>query len=60
MNLPRKGIGVRVLVAVLLFCASAAGIAVDPDYPSRAIRLIVPFAAGGSPDLWPAFSLRAR
>src|SRR5688572_21259827 len=38
----------RLLVVCLLLCAPAAG---AQEYPNKAIRMIVPFASGGSTDL---------
>jgi tripartite-type tricarboxylate transporter receptor subunit TctC len=41
----------RALTGAATFLIGCAGSAVAADYPSHAIRMIVPFAAGGSTDL---------
>jgi tripartite-type tricarboxylate transporter receptor subunit TctC len=45
------------LCAVLLF-AGAAGAQV-PGYPDRPVKIIVPFAAAGPTDVWPACSRKS-
>lgn len=44
-------LGSRGLKSLLLFILSAAAIAQERSYPSRPIRFIVPFAAGGGADI---------
>src|SRR5947199_10360162 len=41
------GAGMRALLCVIL-CLASVGAAAQEPYPSRSIRLIVPFAAGGA------------
>lgn len=36
---------------VAVACVGAGSLHAQPDYPSKAIRMLVPFSAGGSPDL---------
>ena len=38
--------------AVLVVCLLVTGLAQAQDYPNRAVRLIVPYAAGGAPDVF--------
>jgi len=40
----------RLVLAVLVLCAAAAPAAAQSEFPSRAVRMIVPFAPGGSTD----------
>jgi tripartite-type tricarboxylate transporter receptor subunit TctC len=44
-----------VLATSMLWLAAAPGTAVAQDkYPSKSVRWIVPYAAGGGSDFWPA------
>jgi tripartite-type tricarboxylate transporter receptor subunit TctC len=43
----------RVSLAVLFACAGIVGAACAQDYPNRAVRIIVPFPAGGTADGMP-------
>ena len=41
----------RLAIATLAACVTAGGAFAQSDYPSKPIRLIIPFAAGGSTDV---------
>ena len=41
----------RVLASVLALCCSTTALAQGADYPARAVRIIVPLAAGGNVDI---------
>ena len=40
------------ITAALVACLAVTGLAQAQDYPNRAVRLIVPYAAGGAPDVF--------
>jgi len=43
---------VRTIVAILVALLALTGVARAQDYPNRPVRLIVPYAAGGAPDVF--------
>jgi tripartite-type tricarboxylate transporter receptor subunit TctC len=45
----------RFALALALACAALAGPAVAQDYPSRPVKIIVPFATGGPADVYARF-----
>jgi len=41
----------RILLSAALWASGPVALAQSPDYPHRAIRIIVPLAAGGNVDI---------